>query len=228
MTLEVLENISSPALASPFTFTAPSHSRLSIRLAATAEERVAVYRFRYDTHRQDGGLAQVYADDVKQTIEDPFDRDAYNFAALQRDRVVGTLRVNFSRNSDLAYYEEFLNMHSVGFYHPIATSICTRLMVAPRLRGSSLAVRLAQASYAFALGHQIRYNFVDCSDRMTRFFERLGYVYQGCAEHPEYGLGNIMCLDLLDRANLIRNRSPFLDVLSASNEDGVEFDRALA
>lgn len=215
MTLQALENTSGLASGSWFNIVPQSDSRIPIRLASTANELEAIYRFRYAIYTQDANLPQVYADGVKQTIEDPFDRCAYNFAAFKCNEVVGALRVNFSRDSDLDYYEKFLKMHSVGFYHPGATSICTRLMVAPQFRGSSVALRLAKASYAFALRHQIRYNFVDCSDRMIRFFERLGYVHQGCAEHPEYGVGNVMRLDLLDRVNLAQIQSPFLELLAA-------------
>src|SRR5260370_12053413 len=104
-------------------------------------------------------------------------------------------------------------MCSAGPFHPRARSMCTRLMVVPRLRRTSLAMRLAQASYAFGLRNQIRYNFIDCDDHLVGFFTRLGYRFQRRAEHPEYGMGNVMRLDMLDRANLVRQRSPFLAVL---------------
>jgi len=86
-------------------------------------------------------------------------------------------------------------------------------MVAPRLRRTSLAMRLAQVSYEFCLCHQIRYNFIDCDDHLIRFFTRLGYMIRRRAEHPEYGMGTVMRLDLLDRARLGQTRSPFLAIL---------------
>lgn len=221
MTLEALEYPSSLAFAPYLNTTPQSDARIAIRLASSEAELYALYRFRYTVYMQEANTIQVYANHAKQIIEDPFDQSAYNFAAFRGNEVVGTLRVNFSRDSDLAYYEKFLDMYSVGSYHPSATSISTRLMVERRLRGSSVAVRLAQASYAFALYRQIRYNFLDCNDRMVRFFGRLGYVRQGYAEHPDYGFGAVMRLDLLDRINLIRTRSPFLDVLDSCHEPSV-------
>ena len=189
-------------------------------MALTSAELNAIYHFRYSIHVKEITPTQYYADHINRVIQDPFDHGAYNFAAFEDDKVVGVLRVNFSRTSNVSYYENFLNMKSVGPFHPRATSICTRLMVAPRLRGTSLALRLCQAGYEFGLRHEIRYNFLDCNDHLTRFFERLGYRFQERAEHPEYGIGNVMRLDLLDRPHLAQIRSPFLAVLNSANALG--------
>jgi hypothetical protein len=197
-----------------------NRSSILIRLAFTSEELTKIYQFRYRISVDQMAFPQFYADHTKRIIKDPFDGGAYNFAAFQQEQVVGVLRFNFSRTSNISYYENFLNMKSVGRDHPNATSISTRLMVVPRLRGTSLALRLCQAGYEFGLRHEIRYNFVDCNDHLTGFFERLGYRFQGRAEHPEYGIGTVMRLDLLDRLHLAKMRSPFLAVLNRANALG--------
>lgn len=188
---------------------------ISTRLVSTLTELKAVYRFRYQIYVDEMSLTQFYADNTRKMIEDPLDQGAYNFAAFQNGEVVGVIRLNFTRNSNILYYEDFLDMKSAGRFHPSATSIATRLMIVPRLRGTSIALRLCQAAYTFGLHHKIRFNFVDCGDHLTRFFERLGYTVQGRAQHPEYGIGNVMRLDLLDRAYLTRIGSPFLPILNA-------------
>jgi len=191
-----------------------SHSKsIPIRLVSTPEELESLYQFRYQVYVEEMKRAQVYANHLTRRIEDPLDRGGYNFAAFQGDEVVGAVRVNFPRVSSIAYYESFLDMRWADRFRPSATSICTRLMVAPRLRRTSLAVRLAQVSYRFGLFNKIRYNFVDCDDCLTRFFAHLGYIFHQRAEHPEYGIGNVMRLDLLDRARLAQTRSPFLAIL---------------
>jgi len=189
-------------------------------MASTSDELNAIYHFRYRIYVEETSPPQYYVNHINRIIQDPFDHGAYNFAAFEDEEVVGVLRVNFPRTSNVSYYEDFLNLKSAGSFHPSATSICTRLMVAPRLRGTSLALRLCQAGYEFGLRHGIRYNFVDCNDRLTCFFERLGYRFQGPAEHPEYGVGNVMRLDLLDRPHLAQMRSPFLVVLNRANAFG--------
>ncbi len=184
-----------------------------IRLASEPDELEAIYQFRYQVYVEEMKRYQFHADHSAKKIEDPLDRGAANFAAFQDDEVVGTVRINFPRTSSIEYYEAFMDMCSAGCFHPGATSICTRLMVAPRLRRTSLAMRLTQASYEFGLRNQIRFNFIDCDDHLIGFFVRLGYVLHRRAEHPEYGMGNVMRLDLLDRARLARQRSPFLAIL---------------
>jgi GNAT superfamily N-acetyltransferase len=186
----------------------------SITCANTQSELTQIFRFRYKIYIKEMNLTQFHADHCKETIEDPLDRGADNFAALQDGKIVGVLRLNRSSRSDLSYYDDFLGMASVGAsQHPAATSICTRLMVEPRLRGSTVALRLCQAVYSFALGNGIKFNFLDCNDHMIRFFEKLGYCRQNRAIHPEYGVGTVMRLDLLDRMQLARTRSPFLPIL---------------
>jgi Acetyltransferase (GNAT) domain len=197
-----------------------SHSKsIPIRLASTAEELETIYQFRYQIYVEEMDRRQFYADHSARRIEDPLDRGGYNFAAFQDDEVVGVVRVNFPRVSSIAYYETFLDMHSADRFHPNATSMCTRLMVAPRLRRTSLAMRLAQVSYGFGLHNKIRYNFVDCDDHLISFFQRLGYIFHRRAEHPEYGIGNVMRLDLLDRARLAQTRSPFMAILDEAMGD---------
>lgn len=193
---------------------------ISVRVATNRDALDEIYGFRYENYVAEGKLPQVHADHISKRVKDPLDRQAHNLAAYQGDEVVGVLRINFTRDSDISYYEDFLEMDTVGKFHPKATSISTRLLIIPRLRGSSLAVRLSQAAYALGLLNGIRYNFLDCDPQMTRFFGRLGYVFHKRAEHPEYGVGNVMRLDLLDRLHLAKVRSPFLPILDSDDPWG--------
>ncbi len=185
---------------------------IPIRLASGTTELESIYRFRYQIYVEEMNRGQIHADHLKKLIEDPLGSGGYNFAAFRENEVVGVLRVNFPRSSNVGYYENFLDMRSVGELHPHVTSICTGLMVAQRFRNSSLAMRLAQASYQFGLCNHIRFNFLDCDDHLIGFFTRLGYIFSRHAEHPEYGLGNVMRLDLLDLVHLTKVRSPFLAI----------------
>lgn len=188
---------------------------IRIILAKDSHILKQIYKFRYQIYVDEMHLSQIYADDVNRTIQDPLDDGGYNFAAMRGNKVVGVLRVNFPRTSDICFYEDFLDLESVGHFHPSNTSICTRLMVASARRGTSLALRLSKASYAFGLANRVRFNFIDCNTSLVPFFERLGYVFHRLAEHPEHGIGSVMRLDLLDRVRLIQLRSPFLSILNS-------------
>ncbi len=192
-----------------------------ICLAYSSEELINIYRFRYNIYAEEINLPQFHANHTTEKIEDSLDCSGYNFAAFQGSEVVGAMRVNFPRNSCIGHYESFLDMNSAGHLHPNATSISTRLIVSPRLRSRGLAVRLCQASYKFGLLNGIRFNFLDCNDHLIRFFSRLGFTLRRRAEHPEYGMGNVMRLDLLDRAHLVRMRSPFLSILDDTADRSV-------
>lgn len=64
--------------------------------------------------------------------------------------------------------------------------------------------------------------FIDCSVRMSGFFEWLGFDSVRSFEHPEYGPIAIMKADPWDRARLARTASPFLPILEEFLEDRLE------
>jgi len=191
---------------------------IEIRLVSDPAELAEIYEFRYQVYVEEMRFKQHHADHCLRRIEDPLDVGGYNFAAFYRDELVGVVRVNFPSTSEIGHYEDLFDMASAGRFHPDATSISTRLMTASRFRGTNLALRLCRASYAFGLDHDIRFNFLNCADRLVPFFERLGYAVHRRAEDPEHGLSPVMRLDLLDRARLTPIRSPFLSILNAKKQ----------
>ena len=188
-----------------------------IRLASTAAELAAIYQFRYEVYVEEMRFNQNYADHANRSVQDPLDYTGYNFAAYLHGKLAGALRLNLTRRSDVGYYEELFDMRSAGQHHPDATSICTRFMIAPRSRGTTLTLRLMKAVYSFALDHRIRYNFANCHERLVPFFERFGYSLQQRTEDPEHGPSPVVRLDLWDRARLARIGSPLLAVFDAKH-----------
>lgn len=153
---------------------------------------------------------QRYADHENKRIEDPLDRTALNFAAWNGEIVVGHLRVNFSRNSPLDYYSDLFGMAFAGDDHPSATSVSTRLMLAPQFRGSSIAVRLCAEAFRVGLEQGIRWNFIDCNEHLIQFFKRLGFrEYRPMVQHDEYGEVMPLVLKLHDQAHFDELGSPF-------------------
>ena len=186
-----------------------------IRPAANDEELEFLYRFRYRIYVEEMQRKQKYADHNRKRICDPLDEFATNLIAWDSDdKIMGTVRTNFSRDGNLLDYAKFYAMDSVGTVHPESTSICTRLMILPKYRRSLLAVRLSLAVYEYGLTRGITHNFIDCNDHLVKFFEHLGYVqHLPKREHEEYGAVTCMRLNVRDLAHLNRVSSPFAPVL---------------
>jgi GNAT superfamily N-acetyltransferase len=164
-----------------------SHA-VEIRVAETRADLEKIYRFRYLIYVEEMGRVQSYADHARRRIEDPLDESAVNLAAFRGEDVVGVVRINCPRDSDVGDYERFYHLSSVGQDHPAHTSITTRLMIAPEYRKGRLAVRLATAVYEYGTVRGIRWSFIDCNPHLIPFFRGLGYVeHIPPADHPEYG-----------------------------------------
>jgi Acetyltransferase (GNAT) domain len=183
---------------------------VEIRCAITRDDLEEVYRFRYCIYVEEMQRRQQYANRDLRRIEDPLDRTAINLAAWKDGQVIGVIRNNAAADGSVGIYEDFYDMKCVGTDHPARTSITTRLMIGAEHRKSSLAIRLAMASYDIGLSRRIRWNFIDCNDHLVGFFASLGWrEYTAVGEHPEYGPVHRMRLDLEDIEHLERVQSPF-------------------
>src|SRR6266404_814493 len=154
----------------------PAQSGVQLLKATTTAELHEIYRFRYKIYVQEMHRMQHYANHELKEIVDPLDCGAVNFFAAHQTKTIGILRINFCRWSEVGYYETLYAMHTVGPDHPEHTSICTRLMIIPELRGSTLAVRMCILAYTFGLARGIKHNFIDCNDHLVPFFSSLRYV----------------------------------------------------
>jgi GNAT superfamily N-acetyltransferase len=188
---------------------------VEIRVAETRADLEKIYRFRYLIYVEEMGRMQRYADHARRRIQDPLDEGGVNLAAFRGEEVVGVVRINCPRDSDVGDYERFYHLSSVGQDHPAHTSITTRLMISPEYRRGRLAVRLAMAIYEYGTVRGIRWSFIDCNAHLIPFFRGLGYVeHIPPADHPEYGSVTLMRLDGLDRGHLEAVRSPFCRCLA--------------
>ena len=102
-------------------------------------------------------------------------------------------------------------MHEYSYGSYFDSSISTKLIVREDYRSSSIAFRLACATYVQALNDGIIYDFVDCSHDIIPFYIRLGYkMYQEHIHHPEYGDGAVLVLELQNIKHLENCKSPFV------------------
>lgn len=180
-----------------------------IKLAETTEEREQVFRLRYDVYVEEMGRNLLYADHKHKRLEEALDGSAKIFAAYQDGQAIGTIRNNLAVNSNLEYYPEIYKMQeTVGNAHPYYTSISTKLMIRREFRASNLFLDLFQALYKHLLVERVKFDFGDCDFPVTVFFQRLGYQVIGKVEHPEYGEGNILMLEIFNLEHLEKTHSP--------------------
>ena len=181
-----------------------------IQLATTEKTKDAVYRFRYNIYVKEMKFFQEIADQKRAMLKDELDENGDVFIALKNDEIIGTVASNYSSTSNIAKYEKLYEMVNLGKFHPRKTSIATKLMVAPKYRGSYLAVRLILSMYAKWLKDGVKYNVMSCSFEMQEFYQRLGYkVYKQSIKFPTIGEAAVMLLDVEDLEHLQVVKSPF-------------------
>jgi hypothetical protein len=186
----------------------------TIRLAETPTDRQRVYAFRYRIYVEEMGRPQIYADHGRKIVEEPLDKTGRLFLAENdKGEVVGTLRTNFARDSDLGDYETLYGMDCAGPLHPLHTSVSTKFMVSPELRRGSLGIRLASVGYSHNLREGILFDFIDCNPHLEATFTRLGYLaYRDRIVHPEYGDVLPLVLPVTDLEHLESIRSPWASI----------------
>ena len=168
-----------------------------IRLVESVEERLQVFKLRYQVFVEEIGYVLNHADHTAKTIIEPLDESAQIFAAFYQGQVIGTARKNLAKDSNLGFYSELYRIKdNAGDSYPGFTSISNYIMVQKTFRGSPLILQLVQAVYKQLLIENIKFDFMDCEPNMVNFYQRLGYQNMGQIKHPEFGLGNLMRFDI--------------------------------
>jgi hypothetical protein len=191
-----------------------------IRLAESDEERLAVYRFRYSVYVDEMGIDESYADHDRKLITDPLDHpQAMVLAAWDGERVVGTLRTNLVCDGGLSHYLAYYRLTDLPPDFLAATSVSTRTMVAVELRRTPLTARLACECFKWMLSHGVRTDFCDIFPSVMPFSTGLGYKLQFDFDHPVYGFGHVMRLDVHNLEHLVKVRSPLRRILAKWLDD---------
>jgi hypothetical protein len=189
---------------------------IEIRPATNEAERAAVYGFRYAIYVSEMKRKQRYADHNAGTIKDPLDGDdAYVLAAWESAHVVGTIRCNLLRDSDVGEYFDLYGLSAVDRGELAMAAIATRFMVHPRHRATLLCAQLSCHLYGWGLQQGVSTTYMDCNSHLVPFFRSLGFrEHRASVTHPEYGQVTIMRLEMLDARHLRLTSSLFSRVLS--------------
>jgi len=195
---------------------------INVRFVSSPEELDAIYRFRYAVYVEEMKRKQAYADHVKKLIADPLDKGAHVLAAFDREgKVIGTLRTNLLRESDIGHYRELYGLDRLSAEESKSTSISTRLMVAPEFRDGTLPVEMAKALCTFSIDQGITADFADCNLPVLGFFLGLGYqIFRPCVHSPEYGEVSVVRLDLANLDHLRKVKSPLLATIESGMRAG--------
>ncbi len=197
----------------PIRFEYPRNRNL--RLVENESEREQVRRFWYAVYVEEMNRKQFYADHASKTICDPLEPTGHVLAAWENNEIVGTVRVNFTRDGGLDEYVNLYGCRAHPDFDEETTSIVTRLMVARHKRSTRLGLDLALAIYQFGVENRNVHCYIDCNAHLVAFFQKLGFVPMGMVSHPEYGDVDIMRLSCLDADHLTACGSPLYKVLEA-------------
>ena len=183
---------------------------IGIKKVRSVEDLKALGSFRYEVYVAEMQRPQRYADHARRMVIEPLDSCANVFVALDDGRIVGTVRTNYAARGDLDEYVRLFGIDSADPRFLAGTSITTKLMVAPHYRNTSLAYRLARATYRCARADGIHQDFIDVNPPLVPFFQKLGYrVHRPRVLHPEYGPVVVMRIDVHDAEHFERVGSPF-------------------
>jgi N-acyl-L-homoserine lactone synthetase len=187
-------------------------SPLTFRIYSENSAPEALYEFRYKIYVEEMGRKQKYACSVTKTIRDPLDAKGHQGVILRDNEIVGSIRMNLLKDGPVGDYFRFYSLGDLSAQALAKSSICTRLMIEPSLRRTPASIELVKFAYEFGLKNGIDSCFIDCNHHLVRFFRRFGWRSLYRREHEEYGLVDVMRLDLRDIDYLSSINSPFVAI----------------
>lgn len=184
---------------------------LETRLTRDPQELEAIYRLRFDVYYQELGSRLPATVIEAGQLHDDLDQIAYHYASFVDGQVVGCVRVFDLK--DLPEPSLLMGKYSL---HPVVETFgenpitfTGRLVLAPKLRKSSLVHRLMQLATDEARCRGIRLAFLDCSPHHLPFYEAFGFRrYASAFSDPVFGFKQPLLFLLCDKIGLQAIGSP--------------------
>jgi CRP-like cAMP-binding protein len=146
--------------------------RRGFHAAETEEEKLAVYRLRYDVYVQEMGRYRAAADHERRLLVEPEDATARIFYAAPEGEVVATAR--FSWGGDAPFSARQIEHYQLEPFlaelPPEAIAVGERGMVVPRLRGTPVYEQLALATRHFFQEKRIQLMFGACEPHLLSLY----------------------------------------------------------
>jgi hypothetical protein len=197
--------------------------RSGIQMAETEEEKLAVYRLRYDVYVEEMGRYAGAADHAKRLLVEPEDETARIFYAAEGGEVVATSR--FSWGGDAPFSKRQIEHYQLEPFlaelRRETMAVGERGMVVPRLRGSEVFQELGRASRRFVNEKRIQLIFGACEPHLLSLYLGQGsrtYAKQN-VNSPEAGYLIPIVSVVEDVAYLRRIGSPTADTAVDFGDD---------
>ena len=184
---------------------------MELRLAASDDQRLAVYRLRYDVYIDELRYHLPLADHAQRAMHDDLESGSELIMALEDGRVVGSLRVHLGGDGGLpdAFIDNFDIARFVSHLPIDRIMVASRFVVRTSHRRRSLSFRLIEFAFRMAAERGMELAFIECLPHLIPLYQKLGFRRVGPGFYrDDSGVLSPMCLVVRDLAYLKERRSP--------------------
>jgi len=174
---------------------------IEVRLCRNAGQLAQAQQLRYEVYCGELGRNSPSANHEKKIIADKLDQFAHCFIAVCKGEIIGTIRINYTKEGSLGSLEGLYGM-SDSSHHPGHTGICTKFIVKRAHRKGRTAMQLVSQATQFGLRHGMKECYIDCVPKLVHYYRAMGFKPSGKQFfHPENGPSLPMNLDLVRYGN---------------------------
>jgi hypothetical protein len=127
--------------------------------------------------------------------------------------VVGTLRVNILRESDIASFRQRYQLEGLNAGEATCSSVSSRFVIAREHRGGGLAIRILRHVCMILIAEGITRDYAACNLGGLPFFAGLGYKVRYRWTDPDGVNFAAIYLDVTDLEHLRAVNSPLLPAI---------------
>ncbi len=145
-----------------------------VLLCRNAEQLLQAQQMRYEVYCGELGRDSPSANHEKKIIADKLDDFAHCFIALCEGELIGTIRINFTKEGSLGALEGLYGM-STSAHHPGHTEICTKFIVKRAHRGGRTAMQLVSKATQYGMRHDGKECYIDCVPKLVHYYRAMGF-----------------------------------------------------
>jgi len=170
---------------------------ITVLMCRNEEMLRGAQQLRYEVYCAELGRQSPYADHEKRIIKDGLDATGATFIALEGDEPIGTLRCNLSIDGSLGVLEELYGMRNSP-KHPLATCVCTKLIVRKSKRRGPASLEMIAAVVRYGTERGVEECYIDCIPALLPYYKAMGFM-QASEQflHRENGPSFPMALDVV-------------------------------
>lgn len=193
-----------------------------VRRAQTEDERLRVFRLRYEVFVEEMRMPLANALAERQLVRDPEDDQANLYYCEGTDgQLVATSRLALGTPALVTRMDAVFDCHRfLAHCRPEEMSFSARLAIRSDQRSGPVLARLGYRMYADALASGSRFDLIVCTPGLLALYESIGYRrYKPSVCIPDLGYRLPLVLDVLDVAHLRAVRSPLVRLAAGLVDD---------